>query len=325
MILHTLKNSTITRMELFYQHRGQSWRNPLVNIVDGVMTVFALYGIVVGIAALSFGINDRGEVRALLFCFYWALVTFHFGLMLKTLHRSAAAITREKRDSERWESLLLTGISGREIVFGKWWATVQTMWRSYLFLAFLRAAAVLTLCNVGIGILPMVEEAPRSDPISVSVWSILLGVGLVSVMTLVNLPFTAACGVMSAMDAKRGAGLARGAVARFLITVIAAFVPVVVWHLIGYVFLVHIGVLERFVEADVRYMFAEYFNTLLDNGFSLSGYVVMNPRWLQNNSVGIFVAVVLVLAMYGVLTWGLLRVAQWRAEGSGALKYQESR
>jgi hypothetical protein len=326
MTLGTLQNSVITQTELSYQWRAQTgrdglWRRGYI----AVMTILALYSIVVGIVALSVRFDQTDVVRLILLFFYWMLVALHFGLMLLTLHLSAAAITREKRNTERWEALLLTGVSGREIVFGKWWATVRTMWRDYLFLAFLRASAVITLYNLGRELLPMLDDAPYSATTQPSLLSILAGVTVVFVLTMVSLPYTAACGVMAAMDAKRGAGLARGLAARTVFTILTAVIPVLLWHLIGYVLLMHIGLISRYQQFDVTYVLAEYLNTLLDNGFSLGGYLVINPPWVQDNRVGIGLAVVLVLMAYTGLTWALLRFAQWRAERSGALDTRETK
>jgi hypothetical protein len=326
VILDALQNSVITRMELSYHGRKETqhghWRRRVYIVV---MTLLAIFSIVAGVMKLSFGLPNTDVVRLVLIFFYWMLVALHFGLLLSTLHLSSAAITRDKRDTERWEALLLTGVSGREIVWGKWWATVQTMSHDYLLLAFWRAAAVFTLFNIGIDLLPTLGDAPSTITIQSNLWSILAGVGVVTVFTLANLPYTAAVGVMAAMDTKQVSGLVRSLAGRTVFTILAAIIPLVLWYFIGYGLLLHSGVINRVQELDISSMFREYANTFLDNGFSISGYLVVNPNWLQRNMVGTFAGLGMALASYGGLTWVLLRIAQWRAERTGALRTLETK
>jgi len=66
----------------------------------------------------------------------------NFKTQFRTLAFAANSISREKRGGT-WDLLLLTPMSARQIARGKWWATLQNVWRDYLLLALLRAGALV--------------------------------------------------------------------------------------------------------------------------------------------------------------------------------------
>lgn len=70
------------------------------------------------------------------------VLVLHFALMLRTLLWTANSVPREKVTGT-WDLLLLTGTSGSNIVYNKWWATVRRAFPSYVRLALMRAAVVL--------------------------------------------------------------------------------------------------------------------------------------------------------------------------------------
>lgn len=72
------------------------------------------------------------------------LLIAHLLIVLFALQTASAAVAREKR-ARTWESLLLTTIDARQIVIGKWWATVQTTFHLYGWLLLWRGAVGLWL------------------------------------------------------------------------------------------------------------------------------------------------------------------------------------
>src|SRR5688572_8250979 len=100
MRLDTLRNSPITRTELFYQQRvlapHKSWRRPLFYTL---MTILAAYSIVVGMMSLSGGGVNEDVARVILSVFYLLMTLLHFRWMLRTLTLASSAVTREKRDN----------------------------------------------------------------------------------------------------------------------------------------------------------------------------------------------------------------------------------
>jgi hypothetical protein len=326
MTFDTLKNSAIARTELFMQRRAQTkrrnWRHPALY---GSMVLLGAFSIGTGLAALYIGFIDDRWIRMVLALFYLLLTLWHFGLMLRTLFLSSMAVTREKRDTERWEALLLTGVSGREIVQGKWWATVRTQWIEYLFLAVIRAAAAVSIGSIGQGLVPIYPSYVSYRGMDTTIPNIIIGIVIIMVLTLANLPFTAACGVMSAMDTKRGGGLVRGFGARAAFTMLAALLPLLLWLFIGGWGLWQRGFMSYNQYNSISSFIGQFTSILVDNGMSLSGNIIANIYWIQNRQFEAFLIVGLALAAYGGLTWALLRVAQWRAERTGALRTRETK
>jgi hypothetical protein len=158
-------------------------------------------------------------------------ITFyiHFRVQVETLGMAADAIAREKRGNT-WESLLLTGIGARPLIIGKWWAVVRLMWRDYIRLGLLRIG-----CTIGIGALLLTE--PRigffqlsEQPDSWAALRMLLAAVLVMAVTMVNLLFTAAAGVLGGFFSRPNApGSSTATVVRMtvvLIPVLLMLLPV---------------------------------------------------------------------------------------------------
>jgi len=325
MILDTLNRSAVGRKELSYQQQIQSrrslWRHPALY---GSLALLAAFSVGTGGYALYIGFVDDRAIQLVLALFYVLLTIWHFALMMRTVHLSSLAVTREKRDTERWEALLLTGVSGREIILGKWWATVRSMGQDYLFLACLRAAAAFSISGIGSGIVPFYPSYLSYRLMETNVLNIAFGVVMVLALTLVNLPLTAAAGIMAAMDSKRGSGVARGMAARAAFTTLAALLPLIVWVFVGSNWLWRYGMIPVPDYTEISRFISQFSAILLDNGMSFGGNVIANAYWAQNRPVASMLLTLLALGAYAGLTWGLLRISQWRAERSGALKVIES-
>jgi len=62
-------------------------------------------------------------------------------LTMITLALASNSISREKR-GKTWDNLLLTGVDARQIVWGKWWATLAALWGDHAAAALLRLGIV---------------------------------------------------------------------------------------------------------------------------------------------------------------------------------------
>lgn len=236
-------------------------------------------------------------------------VTFylHFQVQVTTLGMAADSIAREKR-SGTWESLLLTGLDARQLVWGKWIAIVRLMWRDYLRLGLLRVGA-----TVGIGALILTE--PRiglvqlsSEPQEWAVFRMLLAAVLVMGITLLNCFFTAAVGVFSAFFTRVGTpGSSTAFVARLgfvLAPVLTALFPVLI-VLSGH----------REVHPELLSLVGNWQLLLLDNGTSaLAG--LANP--LDSWAAGYLAVIVAGVATYVGLTTAALYLAKHIAKQQGA-------
>ncbi len=81
-----------------------------------------------------------------------SLMIMHFALYivvtLVTLALAGASISREQT-SGTWESLLLTNMTARQIVQGKWWATLRSLWGDHLMVLLVRLGFVAWLDYLG--------------------------------------------------------------------------------------------------------------------------------------------------------------------------------
>jgi len=245
-------------------------------------------------------------------------VLFHFALMFRTLALSANSITREQQ-ANNWDMLVLTGIDARRIVWGKWWATVRRMWFGYVLLAILRAAVIIWVGAAVSRVLaagyPYTSGYLPPDVIRPTLARFLLAAGIVFAFTMVNLPFTAACGV-TAFNRRSGVALARAFVTRTLLLVSLAFALIALsWWMLA----------RRTRENDDLWFILDSIvnhtaNTLIENGVHVSSMwvtyrSVYDLEYLSNLPLAILTA----FGLYLMLTFLLLRFAQWQVVRYNAL------
>jgi len=143
--------NAITRAERLYQQRSarnfRPWRRWVNRAVMWLAITIALiqYG---GLLIASLTQRDPtpitrslGPLPNLLLFFAFS---YHLYLMFQTISLAANSIAREK-ESQTWDMLVLTGIDARQIVRGKWSATIQRQLPHYLVLGILRMGATAVL------------------------------------------------------------------------------------------------------------------------------------------------------------------------------------
>lgn len=109
---------------------------------------------------------------------------------LVTLSLAANSISREK-NGKTWESLLLTNVDSRRIVWGKWGATVQALWGDQWMVALLRLGLIGWFVSRFDYALPPV---PFNLPPQVV--HLLILTALILAYSIIDAAFTAALGVM---------------------------------------------------------------------------------------------------------------------------------
>jgi hypothetical protein len=314
--LRRLPFHAITQAELAYQrrHLPRRWSRHLAALilVASLLIASLLFAGEVW-AAVTYTASATQNRATVAITPLWNLlnllpvtVTFvlHFALMFQTLSLSANSIAREKRGNH-WEMLLLTGVDAGQITFGKWWATVKHMGRRYLLLAVLRALLVVWM---GASITRLFTlQAPyysSTDPAAIlppSLWQFIGAIAAVMALTLANLGFTAACGIIASAVGRGGLlSLMSGLGLRLIILV---GIPILATLLIRPLLR---GSLAALVDPT-----GDILLTLLDNGLSI-GMSLSRYRYPDEGNfiVFLFPAAVLALALYALLTWLLLRFAQ---------------
>ncbi|MBI1281418.1 MAG: hypothetical protein GC179_25045 [Anaerolineaceae bacterium] len=313
--------NAIKRAELIYQRRAEkrprAWRRWL-NVLVKWVTITIVIIFVATLLLASITQRDPtpifsllGPLPALLILF---TVFYDIALMFRTIASGANSISRE-REGQTWEMLVLTGVNARQIVRGKWWATVQKQFPRYLMLSFIRAgattaSAVSLITNYYYLSNYYNTRMQLPHPLMIVI-SILLGV----VLTVANLGFSAACGLLGSAVSKRSSmAVARGVANQIVLSLGPA--------------LAVLFIISRIYFVTTRYdatwqsiysFFALGTASLIDNGFNLlASPLYVRYAYYNGESYSPIlpiewdwiVAALLTLAWYIVLT----RFALWRAE-----------
>lgn len=311
--------NAITRAERSYQEHAAKKLPPLRAWISRT-----IIWLVITVSLIHFGglfissllqrdptpiIRSLGPLSVLLIIF---TVYDHFYLMFQTIALTANSITREK-EAQTWELVVLTGINARQIVRGKWWATVQRQFSRYLLLGVMRAGATAA---VGISVTASFYYASNTNngtlqlPHAVTV---LISVVLSILFTIANLGFSAACGVMGSAVSKRSSlAILRGFVLQIVITVVPAL-------FLSVIFLPYLSTAQpTFINSAIQAIIWGM-ASVVDNGFNLLSF----PLYVSYKSYAIrphaavlpvsfdwIAAAILALILYGLLIW----FALWRAE-----------
>ncbi len=317
-LLFAFTRSPIARAEALYQARAAPsarWRRWLSRAI--ILLALTLAGILFGAEfAGSLLQRDASTVEKALGFAPLALAVFtlalHFGLMLLTLSRSAYSITRE-RQNRTWDMLVLTGQDARQIVLGKWWATVRGLAADYLVLGALRAAVIVWIASSFSRAMLMtgayqVSTSPTTWLPSLALH--LLAGGLVIGLTLANLGLTAACGLLASAGGRRsGLTLALAAAIRTGLLAGTALLILMPYTLARFSFL---GFALDLIWLDE--IVPRLTATLVDNGVTLSGELVVSRFSSGPDMTRSMIAAGLVaLAVYGLFTWALLVGSERRA------------
>lgn len=128
-------------------------------------------------------------------------VAMYVVVTLITLGLASNSVTREKKGNT-WETLLLTSVSARQIVWGKWWATLQALRGDHALIAGVRLgllAIVLIGLHASTDLPSLLPGLPVIPP------HIILFTLLMLAYTALEAALTAALGVLSALLPMDGA------------------------------------------------------------------------------------------------------------------------
>jgi hypothetical protein len=265
-----------------------------------------------------------------LIVFFILVLVQHFAVMFRTLATTVAALERERKNDERWDTLMMTAISGREIVLGKWWAIMRANWRDYAWLTLWRAAAVTYLGADRVYIFNSSSES--------TLIPFLIALLMITAFTMINLPFTTACAVYAGIAFRR-AGLAAAIMTRILLVVVFSLGLFVVfcqlsaaWYVPTYMSYSSTGVIDPTYETTAGMTAAALsaIGSLFDNGSTLTTYstsaALMNQTYSTSSQYWVvLLAFAMAILFYFMLTGVALLMAQGQAERFGALRPRETK
>jgi hypothetical protein len=255
------------------------------------------------------------------------VILYHLYLMFQTLSISARSITREK-ESQTWDLVVLTGIDARQIVHGKWWAILQHQFPAYSLLALSHIGMI-----AAVALNPFTWTASRSlqnyqieiklpHPFTL-LYVALFGFGF----TVVNLCFSAACGVMASAASKMDrVAFIRGIFNQIAISILVAFA--VLWSS-------NQLYLNQFIENRNLYAGISVIGlSLADNGFiagissigpfNKDAYNQLGPSPIKPVSLEFIVISAVGIIVYLPLIWFALRRAESNAIRAAALPVNKS-
>ncbi len=328
-----LNQQPIVQAELNHQDRAVPRRKRRWLRWVGRIITITVYGTAFGLlaaeivylAVLSSGVRGLDYAamlpdwfRVLIVLSVFAAALMHFRRMFQTLALSANSIARE-RNSNNWDMLVLTGIDAGKIVRGKWWATVRHMWRPYVRLGILRAVWIVSIgadtnrSYYSYATYGSFRDTNGNGVIVPMLLQFIIAGALVFLLTMVNLCFTAACGV-SAFNRRSGIALARAIGTRLFLVVGLAL----------------LGLLLLRLWLDSNYssmVIVLSLLTVFDNGVTIGSqtatynfYDYYSYGGNINPVLGVYLpALFIALMIYTLLTVLLLRLAQWQAVRNSAL------
>lgn len=256
----------IGNTELAYQRkllrvkwRWLRWIGRAVRLAGITLAMIIFGGLVTGalLERDSYTIIKRlGDLVPILLFF---TLLMHFVYLYQTLSLSSNSITHE-RQSSTWELLLLTRINSWQMVYGKWWATVRRQMRSYFTLGLLQMGVMAVSASFSWGFIYSGYYNDISFFRFPTVFQIVAAGAVVMVLTLADLGFTAALGVLaSASTGRTWKALGQALVTRVLLMILVWFIASRFtyeqgWLAMGLMTLIENGLLLTGDLASVRYV-----------------------------------------------------------------------
>lgn len=332
---NTIARAELSRQNQFHEgkkpRRRQIWRVIIAISLFSSLSIFAveLLGAIFGFELADFPQNAAIVVFVVLYLLpVYVLVPattmIHVLLLYRTNAVAVNAIAREKSDNA-WEMLILTGVNARQIVLGKWWATVRYVLRDYWLLAGLRVGLVIWL---GLGItrtgyllpppLPFEVGRHQFDPNPVA---ILLSTASILLLTIASPFVTASFGLLSGLLSWRiGVFLGLGLRSIGIIFIGIGFMIISGQYISQY----------APNSYDTQYWGTPEWITgsaigiagsgIITNGLTLSSLMVQDDFAQHGFFVFGFYGAILVLFTYVVLIWIVLQLAERVAIKQGATK-----
>lgn len=242
-------------------------------------------------------------------------------ILLRTILTAYRAMARLRTSPQSWDALVLTGVDAQGIILKHWRSVIGLSLRPFLLVAATRA---VILCFIGADYWQRTYMGGFTEPSALSeVLSIAL---IIFALSVVQLPFAAACGILGSLSENKLPGKSIRGVTVWIL--IALLMGLFFWTMSA-VYSTHtyslyqLGISERFFSEEHR----ELMNVLVWSGASFfdSGMFTGLPlvSALIYSGGSNFIVVLIVATGYGLLTWALLRLSVWFAVRQGMLTQRE--
>ncbi len=221
------------------------------------------------------------------------IMIHHLAFASAALQLGTTTIAREKH-ARTWESLLLTGVDARRIIYGKWMATMRTLWEAYRPLLILRFAAAIW----------MIVEGASAYATPINSTPPLLGTLLIGLATalfpLWYAGFTVALGMLASLLMKDEIGAQRVGSLLFFGALVVSISLIVLAFMISF----------SDIEPSLASLIPALFVTPIDSGMLALIGIVANDGAASFYYLG---GLIVCIIVYAALALGLLRIAQMLA------------
>ena len=233
----------------------------------------------------------------------------HFTTILRTIFIAGETVAREKR-VHNWEILLLTGISARQLIFGKWWAVICVVWRQFALLAFLRGLTAVLMGMFVIRASTLTVFPTTPDPAPNAIPYALLAFAFIFTLTMLNMLLTISAGIVGSLLNNNTSSSASTAQ---VVRLVAVVLPVVVFIPIVVGFIMSGGDDPTHPLYQPIYILALGQMSLFDNG-AVSGASLANPydTWTTLHVATLAFSTVLYVVLTGLLLWIGVFIAKWQ-------------
>lgn len=305
-----LRDNPITRAEILHVQRAGKMRRVrglrlqfIILLVLALLAHLALSERNLSAQLLSVSPAQAEQILRNLYSFVviilaGSLMAQHLTHLSQTINYAAVSIARE-RQNRTWDSLLLTGISARRLVWGKWWAAVSLSWTTMREAMLWRVVVVLF-----IGTLPG-AQFNGSPPLPL----VITAAALVAVYPLFGGLVGAAVGVIASLLTNTEAGGTRlSSALQFGLIISLLFML-----MIG---LTIFGLVVETVEPAWASAVVGVFLTPIDGGLVMAlGFLVGDANNLT--AITLQVGVVISIAVTVLSALVLLQFAVWLARRLG--------
>lgn len=196
-------DNPVMRAELSYQRRvittsrsGRFWIGLALLLLIPAFIAALLFVCAALTGVDVSGLSGNANSYSLIVHLIIMNVALYVVVTLVTMGLASNSIRREQT-GKTWESLLLTGIPTRQIIRGKWWATLRALWGDHVMVGVLRAGL---LAWVAIEFSLVNSGTPQPDRLS-----FVIGLLFVAAFTAVEAGFSAALAIIAPLMDASGA------------------------------------------------------------------------------------------------------------------------
>lgn len=300
--LRRIRTNPVAQAELNHQQRTTThhrWqRFPIIFAVALVLGVISYSTLQIvptlarrfGVPAQELDLLLRGGFDTITILTGALIMIHHLAFATAALQLAATSIAREK-GGRTWESLLLTGVDAREIIVGKWSATMRTLWLAYRPLLLLRFGVALWMGAASGATRFSTYLTPPSF-----IDMIVIG-GITALFPLCYAGFTITLGLLASLLVSSETAASRVASALHFGTIVVSLSFILIAFMLPY----------YDIDPALVSLIPALFVTPMDGGMlALVGMIASNGAISRSYLIGLLVCV----ALYAGLTWLGLRGAQ---------------